>query len=86
MTVGTQTCGKGYFQNCFQLADGSAVNISTGKYYTPKGISLAEVGGLVPDVVVEVADDVLAGIYYGTLDPMEDPQILAALEALNNQK
>lgn len=84
VTVGTQTCGKGYFQNCFQLADGSAVNISTGKYYTPKGVSLAEVGGLVPDVVVEVEDDVLAGIYYGTLDPMEDPQILAALEALKN--
>ena len=86
VTVGTQTCGKGYFQNCFKLDDGSAVNISTGKYYTPKGVSLAEVGGLVPDVVVEVEDDVLAGIYYGTLDPMEDPQILAALEALNNQK
>ena len=83
--VGMQTCGKGYFQNCFELDDGSAVNISTGKYYTPKGVSLAEVGGLVPDVVVEVDDETNAAIYAGKLDPMEDPQILAAIEALKEQ-
>ena len=85
VTVGTQTCGKSYFQNCYRLSDGSAVNISIGKYYTPKGVSLAEVGGLVPNVLVEVEEDVAAGIYYGTIDPMEDPQILAALEALKNR-
>lgn len=86
VTVGTQTCGKGYFQNCYQLDDGSAVNISTGKYYTPKGISLAEVGGLIPDVVVEVDEETAASIYAGALDPMEDPQILAAIEALKADK
>ena len=85
VTVGTQTCGKSYFQNCYRLSDGSAVNISIGKYFTPKGVSLADVGGLVPNVVVEVADDVEAEIYYGSIDPMEDPQILAALEALKNR-
>ena len=83
--VGTQTCGKGYFQNCFQLDDGSAVNISIGKYYTPKGVSLAEAGGLVPDVVVEVDDEINAAIYADKLDPMEDPQILAAIEALQGK-
>lgn len=81
--VGTQTCGKGYFQNTYQLKDGSAVALSVGKYYTPKGVSLAEVGGLTPDRIVEVDDKTAAGIYYGTLDPMEDPQILAAMEELN---
>lgn len=86
VTVGTQTCGKGYFQNCYQLDDGSAVNISTGKYYTPKGISLAEAGGLIPDVVVEVDEETAASIYAGALDPMEDPQILAAIEALKADK
>lgn len=86
VTVGTQTCGKGYFQNCYQLDDGSAVNISTGKYYTPKGISLAEAGGLIPDVVVEVDEETAAAIYAGALDPMEDPQILAAIEALKADK
>jgi carboxyl-terminal processing protease len=81
--VGTQTCGKGYFQNTFQLQDGSAVALSTGKYYTPKLISLAEVGGLTPDRVVEVTQEQDSAIYMGTLLPEEDPQILAAIEMLN---
>lgn len=85
VVVGEQTCGKGYFQNTYALSDGSAACISIGKYYTPKGISLAEVGGLTPDVVVEVNDETAAAISAGTLDPMEDPQILAAIKALNNE-
>lgn len=83
--VGTQTCGKGYFQNSYELSDGSAVALSVGKYYTPKLVSLAEVGGLTPDVVVEVDDETAAAIYAGTIDPMEDPQILAAIEALKEE-
>ncbi len=82
--VGTQTCGKGYSQQAIPLSDGSALNLSTAKYFTPKGVSLAEVGGLVPDSVVEVDDVTYAAIYYETLDPMEDPQILEALEQLKN--
>ena len=54
--VGTQTCGKGYYQNTLQLSDGSAVNLSTGKYFTPNGVNLTEVGGLTPDIPVEVND------------------------------
>lgn len=83
VTVGTQTCGKGYFQTSFELSDGSAVNLSVGKYYTPNGVSLAEVGGLTPDVVEEVNAEIDAAIYAGTIDPMEDPQILAAIAALS---
>ncbi len=85
VTVGTQTCGKGYFQNTFRLDDGSAVCISVGKYYTPNGVSLAEVGGLVPDVVVEVDSETASAIYAGVLEPMEDPQILAAIDALKSK-
>ena len=80
--AGTQTCGKGYYQVTMQLKDGSAVGLSIGKYFTPKGISLAEVGGLIPDLVVEVDEDVFNAIYAGTLTPEEDPQIQAALERL----
>lgn len=85
VVVGEQTCGKGYFQNTYALSDGSAACISIGKYYTPKGVSLAEVGGLTPDVVVEVDEKTAAAIYAGTLDPMEDPQILAAIDALKER-
>lgn len=84
-TVGEKTYGKGYFQNTFQLSDGSAVNLSVGKYYTPKGVSLAGVG-LTPDVPVEVDEQTAAKIQAGTLDPAEDPQIQAAVNRLKDGK
>ena len=80
--VGEETVGKGYFQSTYQLSDGSAVALSIGKYFTPKGVSLAE-DGLTPDVVVPVEDDVALEIYYGTLAAQQDPQIQAAIKALN---
>ena len=83
LVVGEPTVGKGYFQQTTRLRDGSAVGLSMGKYFTPQGVSLAEVGGLVPDVQITVDQDTAVAIYSGTLDPMEDPQILAAIEALN---
>lgn len=82
VTVGEATIGKSYFQNTFKLSDGSAVNLSIGKYYTPKGVSLVEVGGLVPEIEVEVDDETKAKIYAGSLNPKEDPQIQAAVKAL----
>ena len=74
ITVGEATCGKGYYQTTIQLGDGSAVQLSTGAYTTPNGVNLTEVGGLKPDIPVEPAQTVVS--------LMEDPQILAALEAL----
>ena len=82
VVVGEQTVGKGYFQTTYQLSDGSAVALSIGKYFTPKGVSLAETG-VTPDVVVPVEEEEAEGIYYGTLTPEEDPQIQAAIKALN---
>jgi carboxyl-terminal processing protease len=79
--VGEPTTGKGYFQQTYQLADGSAVGLSVGKYTTPKGVSLANVG-IIPDVVVEVDEQTLWAIYAQTIDPNEDPQIIAAMEKL----
>jgi len=81
VVVGEQTVGKGYFQTTYQLSDGSAVALSIGKYFTPKGVSLAE-EGLTPDVVVPVDEETASSIYYGVLDPAEDPQIQAAIKAL----
>lgn len=81
--VGEQTIGKGYFQNVFKLSDGSAVGLSVGKYTTPKGVSLTDVG-ITPDVCVEVDEELFWQIYYGNVDAMEDPQVQAALEVLKN--
>jgi len=77
--VGENTTGKGHYQVTFRLSDGSAVNLSTGKYFTPNGVNLTEVGGLVPDVAVPVDEEMAAMIYAQVLDPSEDPQIQAAL-------
>ena len=81
ITVGEKTYGKGYFQNTIPLSDGSAVNLSVGKYFTPKGKSLAGVG-LTPDVEVVVDQATAQSILAGNLPPKEDPQIQAAINAL----
>ncbi len=82
IVVGEPTVGKGYFQMTYELNDGSAVGVSCGKYFTPQGKSLAEEGGLVPDVVIAVDQDTAMQIYSGILDPALDPQIQAAIAAL----
>lgn len=81
--VGTPTVGKGYFQYTYQLSDGSGLNLSVGKYFTPQGKSLADVG-IQPDILVEVDEETEEAIYLGTLEPQDDPQIMAAVEALTN--
>ena len=81
IVVGQQTIGKGYFQSTFELKDGSAVNLSIGKYTTPRGVSLTDVG-ITPDTEVAVDEETFLEIYAGTLLPEEDPQIQAAVELL----
>jgi carboxyl-terminal processing protease len=82
VVVGEPTVGKGYCQTTYQLSDGSAVSLSIGKYFTPKGISL-EAEGITPDVLELVEEEVAAQIYYGILPPEEDPHIQAAIRVLN---
>lgn len=82
--IGTKTCGKGYFQMTFRLSDGSAAAVSVGKYFTPQGISLADVG-VTPDVKVAVEDEVYREIYTGTVSASEDPQVQEAVRFLNGK-
>lgn len=84
VVVGEQTSGKGYFQTTIRLNDGSAVALSVGKYYTPKGISLAEVG-ITPDRWIEADEETEGEIYYGLMPPEEDPYIQAAIQLLKNK-
>ena len=83
VVIGEQTVGKGYFQQTYQMTDGSAVGLSVGEYFTPLGNNLAGVG-ITPDVIVPVDDETAVAIYYNWLEPMEDPQIQAAVDALLN--
>ncbi len=50
--VGTKSFGKGSVQTIFPLGDGSAVRLTTAKYFTPKGRSIQS-EGIVPDITVE---------------------------------
>jgi carboxyl-terminal processing protease len=53
--VGTRSYGKGVFQEEHDLANGGALKLTIGEYFTPSGENLARVGGIHPDV--KVADD-----------------------------
>ena len=57
------------------------MNLSIGRYTTPMGKDLTDVG-LTPDIPVEIDNETAAAIYAGTQDPATDPQIQAAVAAL----
>ena len=82
VVVGEQTSGKGYYQYTIELSDGSAVNLSCGKYFTPGGVNLTEAGGIKLDVTLKVDQETAALIYGKLLEPQDDPQLQAAIEAL----
>ena len=83
VVIGEKTVGKGYFQTTYPLSDGSAVALSIGKYYTPKGVNLSEAGGLTPDVLLPMEEEMAAELYYGILPREEDPHIQAAIEKIS---
>ncbi len=50
--LGTQTFGKGSVQTIIPLNDGSAIRLTTAKYYTPSGTSI-QAKGITPDLIVK---------------------------------
>jgi carboxyl-terminal processing protease len=53
--VGTETFGKGVFQEVIELSNGGALDITAGQYFTPKGRNLGGRGvqtgkGIVPNI------------------------------------
>lgn len=51
--VGTRSFGKGVFQEEQPLANGGALKLTVGEYFTPNGVNLAESRGIHPDVKVK---------------------------------
>ena len=49
--LGATTFGKGSVQTVFPLRDGSALKLTTSRYFTPDGISIHE-KGITPDIIV----------------------------------
>ncbi|SVC32569.1 uncharacterized protein METZ01_LOCUS285423, partial [marine metagenome] len=50
--LGMPTFGKGSVQTIIPLSDGSALRLTTARYYTPSGRIIQE-NGIVPDIVIE---------------------------------
>jgi carboxyl-terminal processing protease len=48
--VGRRSFGKGVFQEERPLANGGALKLTVGEYFTPKGVNLAKSKGIHPDV------------------------------------
>ena len=83
--VGKNTYGKGVVQTPFPFKDGSAVKLTTAKYYTPKGVCIDGVG-VAPDVVVDNSE----GFVLNSLnsdkaecDTSNDAQLKKAIEILS---
>ncbi len=51
VVLGTQTFGKGSVQTIIPLEDGSALRLTTARYYTPNGRSI-QAQGIAPDIAV----------------------------------
>jgi carboxyl-terminal processing protease len=52
LVIGTKTFGKASVQTVIPLEDGSALKLTTARYYTPKGRSI-QAEGIKPDVIVK---------------------------------
>ena len=94
--LGEKTFGKGSVQSIFPLDDGSALKLTTAKYYTPSHRVIHE-HGITPDIVVPLSDDEEALIQFKRapggvesldetnrvrLSKIQDPQLTRAEDLL----
>lgn len=73
--VGETSFGKGTVNLARELNDGGALFVTIGRWFTPDGVLIDGVG-IRPDVEVAFTP--------GVDDPLEDPQLLRAIEHLQN--
>ena len=78
--VGTTTFGKGIVQQLFNLGDGSAVKITTSKYYTPNGVCIHG-DGIKPDIELEYDESDMGDTY----DIKKDNQVNKGIEVLKEK-
>ena len=76
--VGTQSYGKGIVQSVFDLQDGTALKLTTAKYYTPDGNDIHGVG-ITPDIEIDLPEELKTEV---TLSLEEDVQLQKAIEVL----
>lgn len=76
VVLGEKTFGKGSVQSVIELEDGSALKLTTAKYYTPSHNVIHE-HGIPPDIYVPMSDqeerDMILRRTPGALEAMSDP-------------
>ncbi len=81
--IGTTSYGKGIVQSIFSLdkyGDGSAIKLTTSRYYTPNGRNIHDIG-ITPDITIEYNSELTEekdGLYY-------DNQLLMAVSVLKKR-
>lgn len=86
--MGEQTFGKGSVQSIIPMQDGSALRLTTAKYYTPSHKVIHE-KGITPDSVVPMSQDEEEGLFLrrvpGGLDSLDAAQQIKARNARDFQ-
>ena len=88
--MGEPTTGRTRGQSTLELADGSAIRLSTRTYLTPNRIDICTKGGVVPNSIVFNSDASATGTTAGTTGASDgtsstsaDDQLMAALKFLS---
>ena len=82
IVVGTQTFGKGSVQTILPLSNGTAVKLTTARYYTPSGRSI-QAEGIKPDIEL---DQVRVSAVERSIDPVKEADLSGHLSNGNGKK
>jgi len=80
--VGTQTFGKGSVQTILPLSNGTAVKLTTARYYTPSGRSI-QAEGIVPDIEL---DQIRVSAVESSFDPIKEADLSGHLSNGSGKK
>ncbi|MDO9573150.1 MAG: S41 family peptidase [Candidatus Omnitrophota bacterium] len=81
--IGAKSFGKGSVQTVIPLSDGSALRLTTSRYFTPSGKIIHGLG-VTPDIIIEADKESQSAGWdiKNTFDYKTDPQITRAVDAL----
>lgn len=92
IVMGVKTYGKASVQSVIPLSDGSAIKLTTAKYFTPNGRSINHIG-IEPDIKVELkvpeteenqelAEQTAVNLKVANVDLEKDTQLKAAVDKM----